>query len=429
MKGYFSFSILDFCVAEMTNAKSLPTQEKAAITIEKWVNEAIVRCVQLYEPWEPESLYENIQILDFDDDILGHKFKFELTLDYVCTSSKDAQEHYLQLLQQCSLNESEKELILNDYAQKTRCNTNETLPLHFHLIEYSKNKLKNTLDRLEGTIYDRPPEEYKVYYDSLLKKHETEVRQEIISLHRWRCKQCHSLTISDYMEKIEGVKSALSELAPEMPLEYMLLNGSDDTANFGQYLICERKSWDKEKLIKVIQLTAAWQWLLQEQEALQITQQKNDSSGNSNNNVTLENALEDLLQNHLHMTDYTNKVTFEGKTFRRDNVIIGLIHYLLDKGVIKEKNHLKFISLIVPIMKLTEQQVENLRRTCSNDVKELSSYSCKLEDLERHHIKKQNICADEKEIDKLFYKWDGLYKAIDKAAQKSELFKKLIATK
>ena len=34
MKGYFSFSILDFCVAEMTNAKSLPTQEKAAITIE-----------------------------------------------------------------------------------------------------------------------------------------------------------------------------------------------------------------------------------------------------------------------------------------------------------------------------------------------------------------------------------------------------------
>ena len=231
------------------------------------------------------------------------------------------------------------------------------------------------------------------------------------------------------MEKIEWVKSALSELAPEMPLEYMLLNVSDDSANFGQYLICERKSWDKEKLIKIIQLTAAWQWLLKEQEALQITQQKNDSSGNSINNVTLESALEDLLQNHLHVKDYANKVTFEGKTFRRDNVIIGLMHYLLDKGVIKEKNHLKFISLIAPIMKLTDKQVENLRKTCSNDVKELSFYSCKLKDLERHHIKKQNTCVDEKEIDKLFYKWDGLYKAIDKAAQKSEPFKNLIATK
>ena len=90
---------------------------------------------------------------------------------------------------------------------------------------------------------------------------------------------------------------------------------------------------------------------------------------------------------------------------------------------------MKFISLIAPIMKLTDKQVENLRRTCSNDEKELSSYSCKLKDLERHHIKKQNTCVDEKEIDKLFYKWDGLYKAIDKAAQKSEPFKNLIATK
>ena len=110
-------------------------------------------------------------------------------------------------------------------------------------------------------------------------------------------------------------------------------------------------------------------------------------------------------------------------------MIIGLMHYLLDKGVIKEKHHLKLILCIAPIMKLTDKQVENLQRTCSNDVKELSSYSCKLKDLERHHIKKQNTCADEKEIDKLFNKWDGLYKAIDKAAQKSELFKKLIATK
>ena len=416
-------------IIEMTNAKSLYEQEKVALSIEKIVHEVVMQYEQLLQPWESMNLYDSIQIFDYDADIFGHKLHFELTPDYVTTYSNNTLEHYQQLLEQSSLDETEKQLVLDDYAKKTKHNQNKTLPPHFHLIEFYKNKLKDTRDRLEDTIYNRPPEDYKAYYESLRQTYGQKVREEILSLQRWRCKQCHSLTTSDYMEKIEGVKSALSELAPEMPLEYMLLNGSDDTANFGQYLICERKSWDKEKLIKIIQLTAAWQWLLKEQEALQITQQKNDSSGNSNNNVTLESALEDLLQNHLHMKDYANKVTFEGKTFRRDNVIIGLMHYLLDKGVIKEKNHLKFISLIAPIMKLTDKQVENLRRTCSNDEKELSSYSCKLKDLERHHIKKQNTCVDEKEIDKLFYKWDGLYKAIDKAAQKSEPFKNLIATK
>jgi uncharacterized protein YihD (DUF1040 family) len=429
MKGYFSFRILDFCVAEMTNAKSLPTQETAAITIEKWVNEAIAKCVQLYEPWEPEILCENIQILDFNDDILGHKFKFELTQDYACTSSKDAQEHYQQLLQKSSLNESEKELILNDYAQKTECNTSETLPPHFHLIDYSKNKLKNTLDRLEDTIYERPLEEYKVYYDSLLKKHEDLVRQEIISLKRWRCKKCRSMTTSDYMEKIEGVKSALRELAPEMSLEYMLVNGSDDTACFGQYLICERKEWDSEKFISVLLLTAEWQWLLHEKEELEISQKEARLSNSSGNNNALANAFKDLLNNHLNMDTTASKVTFEGKTFRRDNVLVALMHYSFDKRIIDKIHLTNFISFIAPFIGLTDdKRADNIRRTCTNAEKELASYSCDLKSLTWGRVKTQNPCADEKEIHKLFEKWDGLYAAIDKAAQNSELFKKLIAT-
>ena len=425
MTKYIYSEYLDKLLTGMVEVKSYQTQEKAALSFEKLVHEVIMECESLSEePWDSGNLYETMQVLDFDDDIFGHKFHFELTPDYVCTSSKDAQEHYLLLLEQSSLDETEKELVLLDYVQKTKHNQNETLPPHFHLVEYSKNKLKDTLDRLEDTIYDRPPEDYKAYYDSLLQKYDNQVREEILALKKWRCKKCRVMNTGDYKEKTEGVKSALRELAPEMPLECMLQDGSDDTVNFGKYLICERKTWDEEHLIKVIRLTAAWQWLVKEQEALATA-----SNNNPPKYSTLESAFKNLLHNYLNMTNDANKVIFEGIIFRRDNVIIGLMYYSFNKGVIDSKDLTAFISLIAPFMKLTKKRADNIRRTCYNELTELLSYQCELKDLERSHIIKKYSCADEKEIKKLFDKWDGLYAAIDTAAQKSELFKKLMATK
>lgn len=241
--------------------------------------------------------------------------------------------------------------------------------------------------------------------------------------------KCRTMTTSDYMEKIEGVKSGLRELVPEMPFECMLVNGSDDTACFGQYLICVRKELDSEQFVNVLKLTAGWQWLLHKKEALEISQKEARLLDNSDSNTMLANALQDLLNNHLNMDSEASKVTFEGKTFRRDYVLVTLMHYSFDKGVIDKLYLPYFISLIAPFIGITDdKKADNIRRTCTNKEKELASYSCDLKNLTFGCIKTKISCAGDEEIHKLFRNWNGLYAAIDKAARNSEPFKTLIAT-
>ena len=423
MIGNINYRILDSLVAEMVHRKSEQIQEETALSYEKVVHDIVCECENMAKSWNPENLYEDIQILDYN--VPEDKFDIEPFLGYICTSSEDPHEHYRHMLEQSSMDELEKELVLNDYAKKTGRNQNETLPPHYHLIEYFNIKLKDTLDRLEETIYDRPPEFYQAYYASIVKAHERKVREEITSLKKLLCRKCRTTTVNDYKELTEGVKSALSEIDPKIPLDCFLLKGSDDTAAFGQYLICVRKEFSKDNLIKVIQKLAALQWLLQKQEALQRTPKKDGTSDN-----LLENAIQDVLHNHLGMKDNSSKVTFEQQTFRRDNVIIAFMHYLIDQKVIKQISLSNFISLIAPFMDITDKKnVENIQRTCRNENKELLSYGCNLKDLSWQHIKDQYSCAPEKEINKQFDKWDGLYAAIDTATQKSTLFKDLIAKK
>ena len=91
----------------MVNAKSQQAQEKVALSIEKIVHEVVMQYEQLLQPWESLNLYDNIQIFDYDADIFGHKLHFELTTDYVTTYSNNTLEHYKQLLEQSSVDETE----------------------------------------------------------------------------------------------------------------------------------------------------------------------------------------------------------------------------------------------------------------------------------------------------------------------------------
>lgn len=311
--------------------------------------------------------------------------------------------------------------------------TGSVMPEYTHTqtrkkIEFSpseQRKRDTALRHLIGTT----PEERRILFESFQEKYENEIYHHITDLMLWASTTEHlqdkALSIADYDLRIRGELKKLTAMDATLPVDSYFRNGSDDTAKCGHLLIIKMTVWDEVQQIYAIELLSGIQWLMQEKEKLISTLKDINPSGNP----VLEDAFKDLLHHYMNMKDNTSKVTFEGKTFRRDNVIIGLMHYSVDKKVIQSKHLPAFISLIAPILKISDNQIDNIRRTCTNDETELSSYQCELKDLELHHIKKQNPCAEEKNVEKLFRKWDGLYEAIDTAAQKSELFMKLIPEK
>ena len=81
MIGNINYRILDSLVAEMVHGKSKQTQDETALSYEKVVHDIVCECENMAKSWDPENLYEDIQMLDYN--VPEDKFDIEISDDNI----------------------------------------------------------------------------------------------------------------------------------------------------------------------------------------------------------------------------------------------------------------------------------------------------------------------------------------------------------
>ena len=371
---------------------------------------------ELLKPWDSVNLFENIQGLH---KTLHSQPASTMQYEYVITPTWNYHENYLNT----DISASDFTTAHHNYSMPNIQEQDKTLPSCFLILDESLAKVKQTMEEVEDTLYKRSSKDYCAYYESIKLAHKLQVRNTELALERWKCKKCRDLTEADVKEKTEGVKASLSEIDSEIPFDYFLRGGPDDTSAMGRYLICTVPEWPPEKTQKTIELLVSLQWLAREKEMLKISSKQKRILSKPNLETDFGAALKDVFHNQLGMKNDATKVTIKEKERHRDDVIVTMMNYLKDIGILKEAELSKFTPLVAPILGIPVDN-DNLRRTCSNSLTDLKKYGLPQKVLGLHEIKSK-YSFNKIEADKAIAKWGDLYADIAELAEQSEQLEKL----
>ena len=411
---YTSISDITFDAIVKNNTKKEVDKIVHSISDNVLCTDLLVK--QLLQPWDSVNLFENIQGLH---KTLHSQPASTMQYEYVITPSRNYHENYLSPI----ISASDFTTAHRNYSMPNIQELDKTIPSCFLKLDESLAKVKHTMEEVEDTFYERSPEDYCAYYESIKLAHKQQVRNSELALKKWKCKKCRDLTETDVKEKTEGVKASLSEIDSEIPLDYFLRGGPDDTSSMGKYLICTIPEWPPEKTQRAIELLVSLQWLSREKEMLKISSKQKRILSKPNIDTDFGTALKDIFHNQLGMKNADTKVTIKEKKRHRDDVIVTMMNYLKDIGILKEADLPKFTSLVAPILGIPHDN-DSLRRTCSNSLKDLEKYGLPQNVLGLHEIKSK-YSYNKFEADKATAKWDGLYADIAELANQSELLKEL----